>query len=137
LVATIVRDVEAQPGALPLLQYALTELFERRDGRGLTRAAYQASGGVTGALARRADLHPRRRAADAGGGEDPLALDLDHAGATIAVGPIAGFGAVAEMRDLDALAMGDLPDRLTRLRRDLDAVEGEGDGVANGSPLRR
>jgi WD40 repeat protein len=55
LVPTIVHDVEAQPGALPLLQYALTELFERREGRALTRAAYQASGGVTGALARRAD----------------------------------------------------------------------------------
>jgi hypothetical protein len=41
------------------------------------------------------------------------------------------------MRDLDALAMGDLPDRLARLRRDLDTVEEEGDGVANGSSLRR
>lgn len=51
----IARDVGDQPGALPLLQYALTELYERREGRVLTRAAYQASGRVTGALARRAD----------------------------------------------------------------------------------
>jgi WD40 repeat protein/transcriptional regulator with XRE-family HTH domain len=55
LATDIARDVGDQPGALPLLQYALTELYERRDGRLLTRAAYQASGGVTGALARRAE----------------------------------------------------------------------------------
>ncbi len=55
LVATIAHDVEAQPGALPLLQYALTELFERREGQALKRAAYHDSGGISGALARRAD----------------------------------------------------------------------------------
>jgi serine/threonine protein kinase/DNA-binding XRE family transcriptional regulator len=65
LAAAISREVGQEPGALPLLQYALTELFERSvgadgvgaDGRPplLTRAAYQASGGVLGALARRAD----------------------------------------------------------------------------------
>ncbi|MDQ5854132.1 MAG: protein kinase [Chloroflexota bacterium] len=55
LVTAIVTEVGAQPGALPLLQYALTELVERRDGRTLTLAAYRASGGVPGALARRAD----------------------------------------------------------------------------------
>ncbi len=55
LVADVVRDVGAQPGALPLLQYALTELFERRDGRVLTRAAYRAGGGVRAVLARRAE----------------------------------------------------------------------------------
>jgi WD40 repeat protein/DNA-binding XRE family transcriptional regulator len=55
LVSSIIRDVGEQPGTLPLLQYALTELFERRQGRVLTGAAYQASGGVSGALARRAE----------------------------------------------------------------------------------
>ena len=55
LVARIIRDVGDEPGALPLLQYALTELFERRDGGRLTLAAYEASGGVLGALGRRAD----------------------------------------------------------------------------------
>ena len=33
LVADIMHDVGDQPGALPLLQYALTGLFEKRDGR--------------------------------------------------------------------------------------------------------
>ena len=53
LVAAIVADVTEQPSALPLFQYALTELFERREGRRLTMKAYQLVGGVGGALARR------------------------------------------------------------------------------------
>jgi WD40 repeat protein/transcriptional regulator with XRE-family HTH domain len=61
LVATIVQDVGDQPGMLPLMQYALTELFDIesasgwQEGRILTLAAYQQSGGVTGALGRRAE----------------------------------------------------------------------------------
>ncbi|HMA38310.1 MAG TPA: hypothetical protein VKY74_27935, partial [Chloroflexia bacterium] len=55
LLTVIGHEVGGQPGALPLLQYALTELFERRVGRLLTLAAYRASGGVLGALARRAE----------------------------------------------------------------------------------
>jgi serine/threonine protein kinase/WD40 repeat protein len=55
LVTTIIGDVKYQAGALPLLQYALTELFEQRSGRMLTREAYHAIGGTTGALAKRAE----------------------------------------------------------------------------------
>ena len=55
LIENILEDVREQPGALPLLQYALTELFERRDGALLTNAAYQEIGGTLGALARRAE----------------------------------------------------------------------------------
>ena len=55
LTAAIIRDIGEQPGALPLLQHALSELYERREGRVLTMAAYEASGRVAGALARRAD----------------------------------------------------------------------------------
>jgi WD40 repeat protein/serine/threonine protein kinase len=55
LVDSILADIKQQPGALPLLQYALTELFERRDGFLLTRAGYTETGGVLGALASRAD----------------------------------------------------------------------------------
>ena len=51
----IITEVSEQPGALPLLQYALTELFERREGRLLTIKTYQEIGGALGALARRAD----------------------------------------------------------------------------------
>ena len=54
VVTEMVADVNKQPGALPLLQYALTELFERRVGNTLTLAAYRAGGGVRGTLAARA-----------------------------------------------------------------------------------
>jgi WD40 repeat protein/class 3 adenylate cyclase len=55
LLAELVTDVSDEPGALPLLQYALTELYERREGRTLTNDAYRAIGGVSGALAGRAE----------------------------------------------------------------------------------
>ncbi|RMF02990.1 MAG: hypothetical protein D6768_06945, partial [Chloroflexi bacterium] len=55
LVSTILADVERQPGALPLLQHALLELWERRRGHTLTLADYQEIGGVSQAIARRAD----------------------------------------------------------------------------------
>ena len=55
LVSTIVAEVNQQPGALPLLQYALTELFERRQDGLLTQAAYKTTGGVLGALSHRAE----------------------------------------------------------------------------------
>ena len=55
LLAELLADVIGEPGALPIFQYALTELFDRRDGDVLTVAAYRAMGGVRGALSRRAD----------------------------------------------------------------------------------
>jgi WD40 repeat protein/class 3 adenylate cyclase len=55
LLAQLVADVADEPGALPLLQYALTELYERREGSTLTADAYRAIGGISGALAGRAE----------------------------------------------------------------------------------
>lgn len=55
LVTEIIHDVDGQPGALPLLQYALTELFDRREGNLLTMRAYRDVGGVLGALGVRAE----------------------------------------------------------------------------------
>lgn len=55
LVTQVVADVEGQPGALPLLQYALTETFAAREGGTLTFAAYESTGGVAGAIGRRAE----------------------------------------------------------------------------------
>ena len=60
LVAALVAEVADQPASLPLLQYALTELFEQRDGERLTLEAHDAIGSVSGALAQRAeDLYGR------------------------------------------------------------------------------
>jgi conflict system STAND superfamily ATPase len=47
--------VRRQSGALPLLQHALLELWNKRDGRRLTVRAYQEIGELEGALQRRAD----------------------------------------------------------------------------------
>jgi hypothetical protein len=47
--------VGSEPGVLPLLQHALSELYNRRVGTTLTHAAYQAIGGVGGALSRSAE----------------------------------------------------------------------------------
>ena len=55
LVTEVVRDVMEQPGGLPLMQYALTELAGRSVGRTLTSAGYRESGGVLGALGQRAE----------------------------------------------------------------------------------
>jgi uncharacterized protein YjbI with pentapeptide repeats len=55
LVKRILDDVENEPGNLPLLEFALTLLWERRSDRQLTHAAYEAIGEVQGALASHAD----------------------------------------------------------------------------------
>jgi energy-coupling factor transporter ATP-binding protein EcfA2 len=54
LIDTLLDDVEYRPGSLPLLQFALQEMWGRLDKRCMTRASYEAIGGVEGALARRA-----------------------------------------------------------------------------------
>lgn len=60
LVASLLADCVGQAAPLPLLQYALTELFERRDGAQITTAAYDAMGRLSGALAGRAEsMHHR------------------------------------------------------------------------------
>ncbi|MBI1280160.1 MAG: protein kinase [Anaerolineaceae bacterium] len=55
LVPRIINDVNQQPGALPLLQFALTELFDKREGYLLKIDSYAKAGGVLGSLARRAE----------------------------------------------------------------------------------
>jgi WD40 repeat protein/class 3 adenylate cyclase len=55
LTAAMLTDVAEEPGALPLMEYALTELFDRRDGRVLALQTYRELGGVSGALGRRAE----------------------------------------------------------------------------------
>lgn len=54
LVETLLDDVVNKPGSLPLLQFALREMWARLGNRRITRASYDAIGGVEGALAQRA-----------------------------------------------------------------------------------
>jgi WD40 repeat protein len=55
LVGELIYEVRDEPGALPLLQFTLDQLFERREGLRLTLEAYREIGGVRGALARYAE----------------------------------------------------------------------------------
>ncbi len=52
---TILDDVSGEPGAMPLLQHALLELWKRRHGRWLRADEYRTLGGVQQAIARTAD----------------------------------------------------------------------------------
>ncbi|MCG8423504.1 MAG: protein kinase [Proteobacteria bacterium] len=57
LVASMLGELEATRGALPLLQFTANKLWHARDreARVLTRASYDAIGGIAGALAGHAD----------------------------------------------------------------------------------
>ncbi|WP_214401040.1 cytochrome D1 domain-containing protein [Pseudonocardia lacus] len=64
LVATLVRDAGDQPGVLPLLSHAMLETWRLRRGKHLAMAAYDAAGGLHGAVARTAERVYRGLAAD-------------------------------------------------------------------------
>jgi TIR domain len=55
LTERLLADVKGQAGALPLLQFTLDELWQRREVRRLTLRAYTELGGVEGALEHRAN----------------------------------------------------------------------------------
>jgi WD40 repeat protein/DNA-binding SARP family transcriptional activator len=55
LVDALVDDVGGEVGGLPLLSTALANLWREREGRSLTLAAYDRTGGVRGAVARHAE----------------------------------------------------------------------------------
>ena len=54
----VVTDISERPGMLPMLQYALTELLDRRDGAELILDGYREIGGVSAAIVRRALSEP-------------------------------------------------------------------------------
>ena len=54
----------------------------------------------SGTVVGRVDLHPRGGFAQAGGSQHTLPFDLNHAGAAVAVGPIARRRRVAQVRDI-------------------------------------
>lgn len=105
LEARIAADVAHQPGALPLLQYTLAELFDRRDGATLTLQAYRALGGVQGALGKRAE---------------ELYAGLD---------PAARMAARQVFLRLVSLGEGTSDTRRRVLRSELVAIEGQRRGV--------
>lgn len=55
LTARIVEEILDEPGGLPMLSHVLLETWRRRKGRVLSLAAYEAAGGVRGAIAASAE----------------------------------------------------------------------------------
>jgi hypothetical protein len=55
LVDELLSDMQGQSGALPLLEFTLDQLFQRRNGHQLTLQAYHEMGGVKGALSKHAE----------------------------------------------------------------------------------
>jgi WD40 repeat protein len=55
LVETLLDEVESKPGSLPLLQFALREMWGLQEKRKVTRKSYDNIGGIQGALAQRAE----------------------------------------------------------------------------------
>lgn len=66
IVDALLKGVRDRPNSLPLLQFALMELWKRRDGGHVRYAAYRSIGGLEGALTRQAEetfgrLEPEER----------------------------------------------------------------------------
>ena len=55
LVDLLVREVEGEPAALPMLSHVLRETWERREGPTLTVAGYRATGGIRHAVSQSAE----------------------------------------------------------------------------------
>ncbi len=55
LIERILHDVGNEPGALPLMEYALDLVWQQREGSLLTASSYQSIGGIRGALRYRAN----------------------------------------------------------------------------------
>ena len=126
LVGRLVADVAGQPNALPLFQYALTELFDARTGPVLDLATYERIGGVRKAVARRAEsLYGQLD-----GAEQEAARQLFLRIATVS-GDIVGRRRVPASElvslDLDLVALGNVIDAFSRYRllaRDRDPATG-------------
>ena len=88
LVQRLLDDTGAAPGALALAEFALAQLYERRLGNDLTEAAYEAIGGVAGAidglaeravaLAENALAHRYRRNISYAAADDGIINDAGH-----------------------------------------------------------
>jgi hypothetical protein len=80
LVETILDDAGKEPGNLPLVAYALKQLFEQREreSKTFTCAAYKAMGGIVGAIGTKADQVMDRLGDKAGDAFDRVFAELVH-----------------------------------------------------------
>ncbi|HEU4356340.1 MAG TPA: BTAD domain-containing putative transcriptional regulator, partial [Actinomycetota bacterium] len=56
LLGELLADTTDRPGGLPLLQFSLSELFDRRSGSELTLDGYRSLGGLRGLVSRRSEM---------------------------------------------------------------------------------
>jgi hypothetical protein len=78
LVEKILDEEGKEPGSLPLVAYALKQLFERRVERMFTHEAYQAMGGIAGAIGTKADEVLTTLGPEAGPAFDLVFAELVH-----------------------------------------------------------
>jgi len=133
MIESMLDHLEHTPGALPLLQFAASQLWEMRDRdrRLLTSASYQRIGGIAGALASHADAvvaecSPREQAL-----VRALFLRLVTSERTRAIVP------VSELYELsrDASEVHRVVDRLVRSRLLVGQTSSAGDGTSAGGTV--
>lgn len=78
LVDRLIDEAGKEPGSLPLVAYALKQLFERRVGCMFTHEAYQAMGGIAGAIGTKADEVLMKLGSEAGPAFDRVFAELVH-----------------------------------------------------------
>ncbi len=97
LLSEMVDSLSATPGALPLLQFAGTKLWEARDDRRkvLTAASYRQMGGISGVLAQHADQVVSAL---------PIALRSSARGVFQRLVTAEGTRAIVDLEDLESVA---------------------------------
>jgi WD40 repeat protein len=131
LAERMLAEVDAEPGALPLLQDALDMLWQRRQGNRLSQAVYDELGGVVGTLRGRADAALDQLMAR---GEQAVAKRLLIS--LVAVAEDSGLDTRARLRRSDLLASFTAEDMpvAERVLQELVAarllvLDGDGEGV--------
>jgi formylglycine-generating enzyme required for sulfatase activity len=131
LPARILDDTGGEPGALPLMAFALEQLYGQRSAEGkLTHAAYEAFGGVKGAISRRAEetyagLRPAAQATLAAVFRELVEVDLTDAGwvATRQRAELHKVAATPEARELVSAFQGARLLQQSKGEHDLPVVE--------------
>lgn len=98
LLAQLVADMVDEPGALPLLQFSLFELFGNSDGA-LTLDDYGAIGGLHGALARGAEETLQELDAEGRGIVEQLFMRMVHKGRALATARPAALREILDLGD--------------------------------------
>jgi len=78
LIDRILNDAGEEPGHLPLVAYALNQLFERRKDRTFTADGYKTIGGVAGAIGTKADQVLNELGEEVRGAVDKVFAELVH-----------------------------------------------------------